>query len=395
MTGSSKVKVLHITAIDFTIRKMLVDKLIELQKYGYDVETMSDVTGFMSEAKSEMSGIQSRGIKHHRIPISRDIHPVKDIRSIFLLYRFLKINKYDIVHTHTAKAGFIGRIAAKLAKVPIIIHTSHGLPFYKGQSVLKNGIYRFLETFASYFSHAYLSQNKEDLTNIYRMVPKKIISGYEGNGIPLDVLDGYEKMTSEEIKKKKRSLEIGERDFVFFTAARFEAVKNYEMIFNAIRKVSGLKQNVKFVFAGEGPLLEEYKEKAVRWKISNDIIFLGYREDMYELLQMTDAVLLTSEKEGIPRFLMEAMAFEKPVLATDVLGTNELVVNQKTGELIEFNNHYQLANTIHNWINPEYKSVLYLYGKNGRKRIVEEFTEAKVAKRIHRYYQHLLSRNGV
>ena len=126
-------KVLHVTTIDLTIRKVLVDKLKELEKYGYVIETMSDDTGFVNE-------IEKLGFPHHGIQMERQIRLFKDIKSMIEMYRFLKKNDYDIIHTHTAKAGFIGRIAGRLAGVPIVVHTSHGLPFYEGQSYIKNFI---------------------------------------------------------------------------------------------------------------------------------------------------------------------------------------------------------------------------------------------------------------
>ena len=383
MGKKNSLRVLHIATIDLSLKKMIADKMLELKKYNYIIDLMSDDTGMVEDVKN-------MGFKHIRLKISRRIRPFQDIVSVVKLYNFLKRNHYDIVHTHTAKAGVIGRIAARLAGVKIVVHTSHGLPFYEGQSRFQFWLYRLLEKLASYFSDGYFSQNKEDLNHIKRIVPKHVLVGYEGNGIPLDKIDQYPKLNEDEKRKIKKELGIRDEDFVMIMAARFEPVKNHKMLFKALSKVN--VKNLKVILVGLDSRLEEIKNKALELKVDHYLLFLGYRDDIFDLIQISNAAILTSEKEGIPRFLMESMAFSKPVLATNVLGTKELVVSGKTGELVELNNYSELADRIYQWTKPEYKPKLLQYGYNARLRIEQHFTEEIVAKRIHNYYQELVSK---
>lgn len=379
------IKVLHIATIDFSIKKLLLDKMLELRKYGYEIEFMSDDTGLVDS-------IEKAGFTHITLKMSRTIHPLQDIKSIIILYRILKKASYTIVHTHTAKAGMIGRIAARLAGIPIVVHTSHGLPFYEGQSFVKKFIYKKLEQMASLFSDGYFSQNREDLKIIEEMVSKKVLTGYEGNGVNINALDTLARLSDLERRKLRDCIGILEDEFVFLMAARFESVKNHRML---LRSITNVKQNTfpfKVLLAGKGPLFEDVKSMAEELGIDDKVIFLGFCDNILEILQVSDAVILTSEKEGIPRILMEAMSLSKPVLATDVLGTNELVLHKVTGELVELNNVVQLTKTMEKWIDPSYSSILESYGKNGRRRIELEFTEAKVAERIDRYYRELIHR---
>ncbi len=123
--------------------------------------------------------------------------------------------------------------------------------------------------------------------------------------------------------------------------ARFENVKNHQMLINALTLC---KENdtFKVLLAGDGPLLEHFKNQVEKLELQNKVCFLGYRNDILNLMQIADAVLLTSKKEGIPRILMEAMAMSLPVLATNVLGTREVVVHGETGELVELDDYQTL-----------------------------------------------------
>ncbi|MGM7681979.1 glycosyltransferase family 4 protein [Cytobacillus sp. Hm23] len=378
------VKVLHMSTIDLTIKDMLLDKMDELRELNYKIEFLSDDTGLVTE-------IESRGYRHITVSMSRKIKPLKDLASIMTIVKILKNEKYDIVHTHAAKAGVIGRIAARIAGVKIIIHTSHGLPFYEGQSNIKNFVYKGLERVASSFSHAYFSQNKEDLDVIRKIVPKRIITAYEGNGIPLTKIDNYEKLTVSKKTELQQSIGINNNEFVFLMGARFEGVKNYQMLLRSIANLT-TDRSCKFLLAGTGEELESMKLLAENLRITDKVIFLGYRKDIYDLIQLCDAVILTSEKEGIPRILMEAMAFNKPVLATNVLGTKELVVHNQTGELVELNDIEGLTETMSKWISENYRLELEQYAKNARERIISEFTEAKVAARLDTLYKDLISK---
>ncbi|MBO1005303.1 glycosyltransferase family 4 protein [Pseudogracilibacillus auburnensis] len=382
-------KVLHITTVDVTLEEVIIDKMKELKKYGYDIELMSDIKYVEAGGSVHINLIKQAGFTHHLIPINEAISPWKDIKSMLKIKRFLENHPYDIVHTHTAKAGVIGRIAARLAKQPVIVHTSHGLPFYEGQSKVKNLFYKLAEKFSSYFSDGYFSQNKEDLKKIESFVPKRVITGYEGNGIDLSKLDAFGRITKEQVENNKQELGIDQEDFIFLMGARFEPVKNHYMLLKSLTQIAN--NHVKVLLAGQGSLEKEIKQFAERERLTDKVVFLGYRKDLLRFMQIADAIILTSEKEGVPRILMEAMACKKPVLATDVLGTNELVVHHKTGELVELNDHYKLAEIMDKWSSKTYTETLKQYGHHGRKRIEEHFTEQVVAKRIHHFYQQIMA----
>ena len=367
--------------------KLLVDKLTILKGYGYDIDLISSDEGYNEEL-----------MKHYDfdikfIHINREINLIDDIKSIYNLVKLLNKEKYDIVHTHNAKAGIVGRIAGKIAKIPVVIHTSHGLPFYKGQKKVKFHLYKFIEKIGSFFCDAIGSQNLEDLDLIRNYITKKR-TYYEGNGVDVERLYKLEKnIDKNTIQSLKSNLGISDSTKVILVGARFEPIKGHEFLLQGLYV---LKQKYKPDFvcllAGRGNLQEKIQSKINELGLNNEVKIIGYKTDLYPYIKLADLIVLTSKKEGIPRILMESMAFSKPVVATDVLGTRELVKNT-TGFLVPFNDQKQLAEKIMLLLND--KGLRKKFGYNAYKLIEKEFTESIVAGRIDSIYKEILSRKGV
>lgn len=383
------IKVAHICTTKLSY-KVLQDKLVLLKKEleEYNIDIISSNEG----PKTEFFTLN--GIRQLYIDMDRSINPIKDIKSIYSMYKLLKKENYDIVHTHTAKAGIIGRIAAKLAKVPVIIHTSHGLPFFEGQKKIKYNIFKYLELFAIKISDCFASQNEEDLNTISKYVSKEKLF-YEGNGIDIDKMEKLDNsISSIEVYKLRKELGIPENNKVILMAARFEIVKNHYLLLDALTllKNKGIN-NFTCILAGKGELEHHIKNKVTEMNLEKNIIFLGYRKDIYKFIKLSDIVALTSLKEGIPRIIMESMYFEKAIIATDVLGTRELVVDNETGFMTELGDIESLANNIEILISND--NIRKQFGINGKKRIKERFTEQIVIKRIDNIYKTILKEKNV
>lgn len=375
-----KAKVAHVCTSKYSY-KILEHKLKRISEQGYDVSIISS-----NDCEVDESVIQKNNINQFYVEMDRKISPIKDIKSILEMRKLLKQEKFDIVHTHTAKAGLIGRIGAFLAKTPVIIHTSHGLPFYEGMNPIKYFIYKNLELFGAKLSDYVGSQNKEDAEILSKLIKNNDKVFYEGNGVDLEYIDSYNaKISKMEILKLKENLNISEDKLIILMGARFEPVKNHKLFVNTIKQVieSGYNDII-CILAGDGPLQNEIMELTKVLGIEAYFRFVGKRNDMFKFIKMSDIVALTSEKEGIPRILMESMAFSKPIVATDVLGTRELVINNEVGLLSEYNNEEALKNNIILLIN-DY-SLRMTMSKMARKRINDLFTEKKVAARINEIY---------
>ncbi|MCK8816299.1 glycosyltransferase family 4 protein [Natroniella sulfidigena] len=374
-------KVAHIFTVGGSY-KILGDKLQLLQEKGYEIETISSKSSYRDE-------FEKYDFNKEFIEMSRSISPVADLISIFKMYKLLKRKNYDIVHTHTAKAGVIGRVAAWLADVPIIIHTAHGLPFFEGQSNFRYHLYRLFEKVGSWFCDAIGSQNKDDLAKIKDYSPRQKVY-YEGNGVDLPALDQkLASISGQDLKQIKDKWNISEDKKVILMAARFESVKNHQFL------LAGLKQlvanyDIDFIclLAGKGYLKEEIESQIKEYNLEGQVKIIGYQTNIFSYIKLADIVTLTSKKEGVPRIIMESMAFSKPIVATDVLGTRDVVSDNQSGYLVQLGARDSLAEALNDLLNNVEKRKDF--GQRAREVIEEEFTEQIVVERIDKLYKELL-----
>lgn len=375
-------KIAHICTSRLTY-KVLQDKIILLSKEGYEIDMISSAEG------PDTSVFKENNVGQIYVDMDRNIRLIKDIKSILAMTKVLKKEKYDIVHTHTAKAGIIGRISGRLAKVPVVIHTSHGLPFFEGQNKIKYSIFKALELFGLKISDYYGSQNEEDL-NIMQKYAKKEKLFYEGNGVDVVKMDRiYNSISDEELNNLRNELKISTGNIIMLMGARFEGVKNHDLLLKSLSvlKDKGIN-NFTCMLAGQGELESEIRKKVNEMNLDENIIFLGYRKDIYKFIKLSDIVALTSIKEGIPRIIMESMYFRKPIIATDVLGTRELVVNNETGFMTSLGDYESMAENIENLI--KHEELRIKLGNNGKRRVDEKFTEQLVIKRLDNLYSKIL-----
>jgi len=374
-------KIAHVCT-SATSHKILVDKLELLRKSGYEVHLVSSREGFSEGV------VEKTGLKLHFIPMSRQIRPWEDLKSVRHLRRLFREEKFDIVHTHTAKAGVLGRIAAKLASIPLILHTSHGLPFFEGQSRKSYHLYRLLERIGAWFCHALSSQNREDIPSLRGLAPNKPVF-WEGNGIDLDKLMTAQRSIPEQSLDILRSAyEIPQHIGILLMGARFEPVKNHGMLLEALDQLKKKGElRFKTLLAGTGPLESTVRESIRKYELQNDVLLIGQQSPLHQHLALADAVVLTSEKEGIPRIVMEAMAFGKPVVATDALGTRELVRDGETGILVPLDRPDLLSEALMKVMDDH--ELRRRMGLEAKKVIENEYTEQLVVERLVRMYTEL------
>ncbi|MBB6674815.1 sugar transferase [Cohnella nanjingensis] len=362
--------------------KILADKLELLRQAGYDVHLVSSRDGYdprMTEAT---------GLKLHFVPMDRRIRPWADLRSVLSLRKLFREMKFDVVHTHTAKAGVLGRIAAWTARVPTIVHTSHGLPFYEGQSPKAYRLYRELERVGARFCHALSSQNREDIAKLQELAPRKPVY-WEGNGIDLDKLtEAKERVGERSLSLLRTAYGIPEGRRVLLMGARFEPVKNHGLLLDALDRLNRLgRLDFTTLLAGTGPLESEIKARISTLGLTERVLLIGHQSPLHDHLLLADAVALTSEKEGIPRIVMEAMAFGRPVIATDALGTRELVSPERTGMLVPLERPDLLAESLERLMGDA--DLRERMGAEARRVVEAEFTERIVVERLCRLYAEL------
>lgn len=383
---NKKLKICHIASVDITLKFLLLPQLKFLINEKYDVSAVC------SNGKW-VKNIEDCGVRVKKIKITRKITPISDLVSLIKLFLYFKKEKFDIVHAHTPKPALLGQLAAKIAGVPLIINTVHGLYFQKNSSQFKRNFFICMEKIGAKCSTLIFSQNKEDIET---MVKEKIAETekirYLGNGVDIEKFNP-KRFSEEFIIDRKRELGI-ENDFkVIGIVGRLVKEKGYLDLFSAFKKV--LKKFPKSLLLVVGPEEPEKKDAFLPaiikdYGIEKNVIFLGERTDVDELYSLMDIFVLPSHREGFPRTIIEAMASARPVIATYIRGCRDAVENGITGKLIPVNDSDKLTEEIIYFLNNPDKAKEM--GVAGRKKVEREFDERFVFDRIKETYKELINR---
>ncbi len=267
--------------------------------------------------------------------LTREIEPRNDIRAFLFLYRYFRKEKIDIVHTHSSKAGIVGRLAAFCAGVPNIYHTIHGLPFHEYESSLRNLIYITSEKICAYITQKIISVCD---TMSYKAVKAgvapitKFVTVY--SGMDVKRYSSY----SDEVEKKifRNRLGIEDDELVFVKVARLFELKGHEYIIRAAEHIIPKEKKVKFLFVGDGILRDELQNQIEKKGLSEYFVFTGLvpPNEVQKYIYMSDVVVHTSLREGLARVIPQGFLAGKPVISFDIDGAWELVKNNETGFLI-------------------------------------------------------------
>lgn len=314
-----------------------------LDKNNYQVTLMSGPVEDAGQDRKKEIG--ESGIRHIFIPeLVRNISLINDFIAFLKIYRVLRKEKFDIVHIHTSKAGLLGRLAAKLARTPIIIHTPHGHVFFGYFGSFKTKMFILLEKLASCLTDkivALTNGEKEDYL-AYKVARKEKLAVIS-SGVDLN---RYKEPSSEEKKNFKKELGVLENSLVVGTVGRLVPVKGPESLIEASKIIVSKYPDTYFLFVGDGPLRQSLEMKAIQIGVKKNIIFLGWRDDVSKIISIFDIFVLPSLNEGMGRVLVEAMALQKPIVASRVGGIPDLVSHGKNGFLVPPKNPMKLAKYI-------------------------------------------------
>lgn len=285
----------------------------------------------MSTKEQRKADEKKFGIKVHNIDFVRNPLSLKNFRAYKQLKELMKKENYDIVHCNTPIGGLLGRICAEKLKVKKIIYMAHGFHFYKGAPFINNIVYKKIEKWLAKKTDAIITINKEDFEASKKFKLKNNNKNYYFvNGIGIDLDRFKDKNIDRMIIRKK--LGLFDEDIMAIAMGDLIKRKNYETSIKAIAKLNN--NNFHFFICGKGPLEDSLKELSKSLGVSNQIHFLGFRTDIIELLKCSDLFLFTSNQEGLPRSLMEAMAAGLPCIVSDVRGNNDLIKDGEGGYLV-------------------------------------------------------------
>ena len=307
------------------------------------------------------------------------------------LIKLMRKNHYDIIHTHTTKAGILGRIASRITGVPVIIHGLHGSTFEAFDSGLLNWILFLFERLTGRFTDAYISVSgvlSEKYTE--RGIGEKENYHTVYSGMELDKFYGVKEKI--DCGKKQGELGIDSEDFVIGNVARLEKRKGHKFLIDAFEKVIEERKGcpLKLLIIGEGDERGNLENYVRELNLGEKVIFTGYREDVEELMALMDIFVLTSLREGLPRVLVQAAAVGIPLVAFNVDGVPEIIKDNHNGFLIRTKDVEQLANRIVRYI--DNKKLVLLHGQKGREFIKDKWSIKDMVRRTDQIYNHLVKK---
>jgi len=275
---------------------------------------------------------ERNGVRILTLPeLVRSIVPIQDIKAFFKLMSIFRSERPHIVHTHTSKAGILGRWAAFLAKVPVIVHTPHGHVFWGYFNKWKTSVFVFLERLTAHITDRIITLTEQEKKDHLRFaIAPDVKFAIIHSGVDL-IKFSHTKVAPSEMRKQ---LGISEKTFVVGTVGRLTPVKGHKYLIEAAAKVVLQKPDTLFVFLGDGEMLTELAEMASSIGIKDHVKFLGWRPDVADVMATFDIFVLPSLNEGMGKVLVEAMAMGKPIIASDVGGITNLVISGENGFLV-------------------------------------------------------------
>lgn len=320
--------------------------------------------------------LRDENIPVHCVPsLVRSIAPIKDIIGLQQVVRLIKEIQPDLVCTHSSKAGILGRLGAHLCKVPAVF-TAHGWAFTEGVPSMRRKLYVNIERVASRWAEKIICVSEYDrqLAMRYHVGTREQLITVH-NGIPT-------------IADKYLAVPGAENPVRLIMVARFSQPKDQQLLLRAISKLK-TERKFELLFVGDGPLLKKSKGLAKTLGIHDRVKFLGARTDVPALLAQAQVFVLISNWEGFPLTILEAMRAGLPVVASDVGGSKEAVVDGKTGFLIPREDLMLLRDRLKRLIDhPELRVCM---GKNGYRRFIENFTFEQMVKKTVAVYREILS----
>lgn len=267
--------------------------------------------------------------KFYDLPFERSPFKKNNFYVQKKLKKIISKHKYEIIHCHTPVGGALARLAACKARKngTKVIYTAHGFHFYKGAPILNWLLYYPIEKWLARYTDVLITINKEDY-NRAKMFKATRVEYVPGVGVDIDKFQNID-INREE---KRKSIGIKKDEFMILSVGELNRNKNHQTIIKAIAKLKNDK--IKYIICGQGPLEEELKKLAQKLKIQKQVIFLGFREDIPEIMSIADLFVFPSFREGLPLSLMEAMASGLPIICSNIRGNCELIEDGKNGYLV-------------------------------------------------------------
>jgi len=352
-----------------------------LSRKRYDPILISGPGGILDDEVKNNPGIRSFFIPE----LIRMVNPIKDAITLMKIWRVLKSERVDLVHTHSSKAGILGRWAAHFARVPHIFHTYHGFGFNDYQKWWTRKAFIWIERVTAWITDKLIAVSSE---NVKKGLANRI--GKESQYAVIHCATNLKAFSEVKINldRKRREFGIEPRSPVVAMIACFKPQKAPQDFIFLAHCVSQVLPSTRFLLVGDGELRSEVEELIRRFELERKVILTGWRRDVPEIMQIIDVFVLTSLWEGLPIVFAEAMASGKPVVATNVDGAKEAIIEGVNGFLVEPHNIEEFAMKVIKLIND--RNLAQRMGKEGRRMVYPSFDLTHMLKSIEALYEKFL-----
>lgn len=389
---SDSLVVLQMCAVDFTARQFLKPLARELHNQGYNVFLACAEGPYFKE-------MQDEGFHMINNPISRNANIINHIKSFRSTVKLLKSLRVDILHVHTPIAALIGRLAARVAKVPLTIYTAHGFYFHENTPSFRKKLLILLEKIGARCGDFIMCVSSEDAqTTLTEKITSSSKVAYIGNGVDTAHYNPHRFDIESRIHLRKE-FGIPEDAAVFGIMGRLVREKGFFEFFEAAAIVKSQFPESHFMVIGD-LLPSDYdgnkvamKQRIEELNLKDSITFVGMVDDPAPALACCDVFTLPSYREGMPISLLEAMSMGIPCIATNIRGCREEVVDGETGFLVPIKDAKTLADKMV-WMLQHQEEAAKMGGR-GRRRILEHFEISKVVSEQVKIYNKLLEKKGL
>lgn len=337
MSNLSLDKVLFVATVESHLLNFHIPFMKLLQDKGYEVHVATK----LGNRKQEFDDI---GVIKHDINFSRSPYSPRVLTSLLQMEKLLREVHFSLVHVHTPVAAFVTRLACQRTNTHPVLYTAHGFHFYKGAPLKNWLLYYNMEKLAARWTDGLITINKQDYEVAKKFRLRKNGRVFYVPGVGVDVDTTQRRAAAVDRSMRRRELGIDDKSTVIITVGELNANKNHTQVLRALSKLR--KTNFHYLIVGTGEDELKLKKMVKELSLQNKVSFLGFRKDIPELLTVSDVFILTSRREGLPKAILEAMAVGLPIIATNVRGNRDLVLNGKNGLLVSLDDVDQTATAI-------------------------------------------------
>lgn len=323
-------KVLYVATVDVHIRTFHLPYLKLLHDNGYEVHV----------ATNGNEQFPNCDVKH-QICIERSPFKLNNIKAIKQLKKIIKEEKFEIIHCHTPMGAVVTRLAARSARKKYgtkVIYTAHGFHFYKGAPKINWILFYPIEKYLAKYTDTIITINKEDYNLATNKFNKKCHDIQYIPGVGIDIEKFQKCISNSKVKTLKKSLGLSDDDYVLMCIARLDKNKNQLFLINVMNDLVKKNKKIHLLLVGQDELNGFYQRIVKKKNLDKNIHFLGRREDVPDLLKISNIVVSSSLREGLPVNVIEAFASGKPVVALSCRGMHDLIINNENGFIVSNEN---------------------------------------------------------